>query len=79
VHEKLESAHGGINASECRSFDLSPQDYPMQVMFFQWFLQQFGTSSSLPAFVIFMEEAQYTTMESRIFTINIYGQMKIHM
>jgi hypothetical protein len=39
---------------------LSLQDYPAQVMFCQWFLQHCGTNHNFPAFVIFMDEAQFT-------------------
>jgi hypothetical protein len=39
---------------------LSLHDYPVRAMFCQWFLQQCGTNSNFPAFVIFANEAQFT-------------------
>jgi hypothetical protein len=39
---------------------LSLQDYPAGVMFCQWFLQYCFTNPNFPAFVIFVDEAQFT-------------------
>ncbi|KAJ4436157.1 hypothetical protein ANN_18787 [Periplaneta americana] len=39
---------------------LSPADYPAQVRFCQWFLQQCGVNPNFPALVLFTDEAQFT-------------------
>jgi hypothetical protein len=55
------------------------QDYTALVMFCQWFLKQCGSNPNVPAFVIFLDEAQVTRDGIRIFTISICGYMKIRM
>ncbi|KAJ4445089.1 hypothetical protein ANN_06888 [Periplaneta americana] len=39
---------------------LSPADYPAQVRFCQWFLQQCGVNPNFPALVLFTDEAPFT-------------------